>query len=39
MKTLSTLLSEIPYDDQKVLDEKLNLLEIKLIFSPILKIV
>lgn len=38
MKTLATLLSEIPYDnDQKVLDEKLNLLEIKLnnIFSKI----
>lgn len=38
MKTLATLLSEIPYDnDQKVLNEKLSLLEIKLnnIFTKI----
>ncbi|GMU19709.1 MAG: hypothetical protein AMXMBFR12_09010 [Candidatus Babeliales bacterium] len=30
MNTLATLLSEIPYDDQKMLDEKFKLLEIKL---------
>lgn len=39
MTTLSTLLSEIPFDEQKTLDEKFNLLQIKInnIFSHIKK--